>query len=446
MKKSIYISLLIGCLSFLTACESEYEIQNLFPEKYRKILYVQQSAIQSMTLYKTGEDFTYTFSVFKGGSDVSLTAAAHISPMTAEEVNALYGITGENYQIVPQQSFALETTDVTFTSADTYKLVNVRLKPELIEEIMAEGDANAYWILPFKVTSDTDSINATKNHILMHFTDIAVPSVGFEFGNVNIKECVLNNLSDLKEIIPVAINVDNHWDIDCELELDESYVEEYNRTYGANYKLFPEGICSFNDKVTIPKGNKRGNLHITAALTQFTEMGDYMLPIRVKSTSKFDISTISLYVLAVRITAPLLDRTGWKATANTEETSDEGSNGFVSNVLDGNTDTYWHSKYSNGYAPLPHDIILDMLEEREVVQVGLAPRKNNRNTKNGKFLMSNDQKTWVEVGDFLMNPSSNSIQSFNTTSMKGRYLKVNITGSYHNNSCTMLSEINVHGF
>lgn len=54
----------------LSACNnSKYDLENLVPQEYHKILYVNNSGKQEMTLYDTGEDYTYTLSVIKTGSD-----------------------------------------------------------------------------------------------------------------------------------------------------------------------------------------------------------------------------------------------------------------------------------------------------------------------------------------------------------------------------------------
>ena len=67
----------IACLAvlLLTACdESKYELENLVPEEYHKVLYINKSGTQELTLYNTGELNTYALSFYKGGSDPSVTA------------------------------------------------------------------------------------------------------------------------------------------------------------------------------------------------------------------------------------------------------------------------------------------------------------------------------------------------------------------------------------
>ena len=68
--------LLMGGLVLLGACsESKYDLDQLVPEEYHKILYVNNSGKQDFTLYDTDEDNKYVLSVIKSGSDPSLTAS-----------------------------------------------------------------------------------------------------------------------------------------------------------------------------------------------------------------------------------------------------------------------------------------------------------------------------------------------------------------------------------
>ena len=58
----------IACLAvlLLTACdESKYELENLVPEEYHKVLYINKSGTQELTLYNTGELNTSPF--IRGG-------------------------------------------------------------------------------------------------------------------------------------------------------------------------------------------------------------------------------------------------------------------------------------------------------------------------------------------------------------------------------------------
>ncbi|MGW6709645.1 discoidin domain-containing protein, partial [Streptomyces sp. NPDC054956] len=70
--------------------------------------------------------------------------------------------------------------------------------------------------------------------------------------------------------------------------------------------------------------------------------------------------------------APMLDRTGWTATASDEETVTE--NGRAANVLDGNVNTLWHSVWTAPAKPLPHSITIDMHKTGIVSALVYVPR------------------------------------------------------------------------
>ncbi|MET9961368.1 discoidin domain-containing protein [Streptomyces sp. NPDC006326] len=98
---------------------------------------------------------------------------------------------------------------------------------------------------------------------------------------------------------------------------------------------------------------------------------------------------------AMEPAAPVLDRTGWTATASDEETSSE--NGRGANVLDGNTSTIWHSKWSGTPSPLPHSITIDMHRTTVVSALVYVPRPDGANGRVGEYSISasTDGQNWA---------------------------------------------------
>ncbi|MFD3781703.1 discoidin domain-containing protein [Streptomyces sp. NPDC058612] len=97
---------------------------------------------------------------------------------------------------------------------------------------------------------------------------------------------------------------------------------------------------------------------------------------------------------AMEPTAPLLDRTGWTATASDEETT--GENGRAAHVLDGDAATIWHSKWSGSPAPLPHGITIDMHRTAVISALVYRPRANGANGRVGEYALSvsADGQSW----------------------------------------------------
>ncbi|MYT19727.1 arabinogalactan endo-1,4-beta-galactosidase, partial [Streptomyces sp. SID7760] len=81
-----------------------------------------------------------------------------------------------------------------------------------------------------------------------------------------------------------------------------------------------------------------------------------------------------------------LPRTGWTATASDEETA--GENGRAANVLDGDANTLWHSRWSGTPAPLPHSITIDMHRTTAVSALVYHPRLGGGNGRAGAYTIA----------------------------------------------------------
>ena len=63
------------CILSATACDnSQYSLENLYPEEYHKIISFQEDAVNTdvMKIYDVNIDITETLTVLRGGSDPSL--------------------------------------------------------------------------------------------------------------------------------------------------------------------------------------------------------------------------------------------------------------------------------------------------------------------------------------------------------------------------------------
>ncbi|MFI7340854.1 discoidin domain-containing protein [Streptomyces sp. NPDC050085] len=81
-----------------------------------------------------------------------------------------------------------------------------------------------------------------------------------------------------------------------------------------------------------------------------------------------------------------LSRTGWTASASDEETAASGN--AAAQVLDGDPDTIWHSRYSGTAQPLPHSITIDMKSVRDVSALTYQPRRSGANGRIGAYTVT----------------------------------------------------------
>lgn len=438
--------LLAGTLLLLGACdESKYELDNLVPEQYHKVLYVKNSGKQQVTLYDTGEDYKYTFSILKSGSDPSLTANVDIHVLTQEELDTKYSTPeAVNYKLIGTDCYSIEATHLDFSANDRYKPVNVLLNPENIKTAIATNPS-AVWVLPLQVMSESDSINSEKDELFLQITGVITPSFGFVSSAVSVKEYSYGTGVSAK--VSLGLDTENSWDIDCKFEVDDAYRIAYNTKNKTIFRTLPAGTYSFPEDMTLSAGTTTTELGVTIKADQL-EPGDYMLPIHIKSVSLFGISADkAVYPLAIRILGPQLVRTDWTIEANTQESNGEGAgNGVAKCALDGNLSTYWHSSWQSGTHALPHILIIDTNKSYTFTQIGLVQRQNESYTDAGAgvFYVSDDKVTWTKVGVFTMQKIL-AAQNFTLeTPMKGRYFKVEITDSNRGLN-TSLSEIYAYG-
>ena len=91
-----------------------------------------------------------------------------------------------------------------------------------------------------------------------------------------------------------------------------------------------------------------------------------------------------------------LPREGWAATASNSETQAKYDTSARC-VIDGDPVTWWHSKWKDGDAPLPHSVTLDMKQQQTISAVRYLPAEivnNNGTIREYELHVSNDGRNW----------------------------------------------------
>ncbi len=89
----------------------------------------------------------------------------------------------------------------------------------------------------------------------------------------------------------------------------------------------------------------------------------------------------------------LLARPGWSVSADSSETNPARP---PTNAVDGDTATYWRTKYQNGTPPYPHWFVIDVGQPESVAAFRYRPRSSGSAGKIGNyaFYVSNDGISW----------------------------------------------------
>lgn len=124
-----------------------------------------------------------------------------------------------------------------------------------------------------------------------------------------------------------------------------------------------------------------------------------------------------------------LDKKGWRVIKfSSQETSGEGSNGRASQIIDGNVNTYWHSRWTSGNAQCPHFFVIDMKELYDVTGMQITMSGgSDRYIKAFNLYVSEDNKTWKKVYTDDDAPNEETFQFLLNVPEKARYLKLEVT-------------------
>ena len=122
----------------------------------------------------------------------------------------------------------------------------------------------------------------------------------------------------------------------------------------------------------------------------------------------------------------LMDKTGWKAIEySTEETAGEGSNGRAQQIVDSDDDTYWHPQWYGSTAQLPHYIVVDMKDVKNVGGFEIKMGDNaNRHIKAYDIYGSTDNANWTLLCSDDNAPSKSSFRVILDKAADIRYFKI----------------------
>lgn len=136
-----------------------------------------------------------------------------------------------------------------------------------------------------------------------------------------------------------------------------------------------------------------------------------------------------------------LSRTGWTATASSQQSGNEASR-----VLDGNTGTLWHSAWSPSIAALPHSITIDMQTTNVITGISYLPRQDT--SPNGIIIqhtiaISTNGQTWTTVAHGLYINDNTMKYTFFTVAT-ARYVRLTALSEIGGRQYASVAELNVY--
>ena len=131
------------------------------------------------------------------------------------------------------------------------------------------------------------------------------------------------------------------------------------------------------------------------------------------------------------------DRTNWEVIDFSSEENKE----FASYVLDGDANTFWHSRWSQNPTSYPHHLTVDMADILDVSGFSFLQRDGMRKVKNIEILVSTDNTQWESMGDFQLKEINtlHHINFNNKTSF--RYFKIIAKSAFDGQQYAAMAEI-----
>lgn len=142
----------------------------------------------------------------------------------------------------------------------------------------------------------------------------------------------------------------------------------------------------------------------------------------------------------------LLLNKDWKLVRVSSENADNRK--FARNAIDDDPDTLWHTKFSGGIAPPPHELVIDLGAERSVrgfVYLGRQDDGWNGAVKDIEFCISNAPDEFGAPVAKAALAKSKEPQTVGCPATKGRYVLLRALSSHSDGQYATVAELGVLG-
>lgn len=405
MKKMKIMSLLFFAIALAGLCGCENNRAQYLDEYSLRVCF-RNGGEQEITLYSVGENTVYEIPVCKGGSDIHATVNTRIAVMDQSQLD-IYNMSERTaYRQISSDCFAFQTpTEMTFGDGELSKVVRVEMKTDRIRTLQEAVGDDATYVLALQLYAD-GPVSADINRLILVPT-IEIPTVSF----ISDLEKVFYTTDDPQQNskpVTLQLDMDNRWDFTCTVEaLGQEWLDEYNETNETEYELLTPDQYTLTPEVQFTTGTNTADIALTVERTDFEPFVDYVLPLHLTHCSKpeLQIDPETTYLLVMRLNPSTSPVTLREAMLNVPENFTQSNDGGgVPALVDGKTDTYWHSNYnSNVETDETYGVYIDINLESplNVVQFTYSTRHNNNNgvpTRICIGVRNSDEEEWELIG------------------------------------------------
>lgn len=442
MTNNIKISHLFILMLFLfvgSACEDSL-MHNMVDDQ----VYVLEPGFHNEEM-ANWDNFTYDLFVIKSGMGQQ---EANLEVVIDESLLAEYNNAHQTtYKLLPQEYYRIESKTLLMSKKEYRNSFKIIFNTASIKDLQKSDEQ---YVLPcsIKVLDSSIEIADSAKMSTIIAPVITEPYIGFSESGLSSLKCQIDPTSpDESEFFSeIRVNYQNIWDLSFNLEVDPTLLDEYNSENNTDYKILPEVAYSF-DKMTgsiLPNANFQ-SIKFKILKKGFIDQnnqylfGQYMIPLRISSVSKYGINPEkSTLLIPVSFNPNPLNRSGWEViewnSCISEEPQYESLGRTPDWMLDGNTETYWGSKW-DAPKPFPYYFVFDMKKEYKVFQIGITKPTGGGdewrgNIKSGYFETSVDNKEWKKLSDWSMDGNDPRTHTFKVNAIVARYIRFVVSEAF----------------
>lgn len=149
----------------------------------------------------------------------------------------------------------------------------------------------------------------------------------------------------------------------------------------------------------------------------------------------------------VKVGVASIPNTAWSLISASSQETVGSSTGAV-NLFDGNTNTFWHSRWLNGPDAVPHEVILDLGSTYTLSAFTYLPRQDSANGRIGNyaFYVGQSATNWGSPAATGTFPAGAALRTIPFTSVSGRYVRLVSFGDLNGGPYSAVAELGLRGF
>lgn len=375
-----HIALAASCATLLVGCE---KYGDLVPAEYHSVTLIKENGNQDVTLYtEVGEQGKFEYTIIKSGSEPDAVATVQTEILTLEQLKEI-GFT--SIKLFPENLYTVDQISFNLDGNNRYAKGTITFKNDELDAFLKTIEVNDRdnYKVPLRIKSSNATVNEEKSYFLLR-PRLLKPSINYEVAAKEVTVGATGTEYDFFLELPFA----SPWDFEC------TVVSSTGANLPADaYTIENEG------KVTFAKGERRSKalkINVKGEL-----IGKYTLPLKISNITK---AGITLPAKDFRLTAVInieaknkLALTASMISSNAPQIGE----GSIANLLDGDTNSYFHSAWSNDptASGVAHNLVVTLSAEKSIFALSF----NNRNHANGKpkvikVLGSDDNgATWFDI-------------------------------------------------